>query len=81
MLRSQTVGWPSQRYTLRAACLDAIETADEVPALALLAAVHRDLAERLTAVADVEATEEHALGLLHELERRRRDTPSLVASA
>jgi hypothetical protein len=114
---------------LRADYLDAIEAADEVPALAPLAAVHHDLAERLTAVADdgaaaladgdldtynerleeqlgeldadelrdelrgataaalaaavadVEAAEEHALGLLHELERLRRDTPSLVASA
>jgi Tfp pilus assembly protein PilV len=113
---------------LRAAYLDAIEAADAIPALAPLTAVHRDLADRLQAVADggaealadgdldtynerlreqlgeldaeelrddlreataaalvatvadVEAAEEHALGLLHELERLRRDTPSLVAS-
>jgi trimeric autotransporter adhesin len=113
---------------LRTAYLDAIEVADAIPALAALTAVHRDLAERLTAVADegaaaladgdldayneqlaeqlgeldaeelraelreatatalaaavadVETAEEHALGLLHELERLRRDTPSLVAS-
>jgi hypothetical protein len=113
---------------LRTAYLDAIEAADAIPALAPLTAVHRDLAERLTAVAeqgaqaladgdldaynerlaeqlgeldaealrdelreatataltatvaDVEAAEEHALGLLHELERLRRDTPSLIAS-
>jgi hypothetical protein len=113
---------------LRTAYLDAIEAADEIPSLAPLTAVHRDLAERLTAVADdgaealadgdldayndrlaeqlgeldaeelrdelreataaalsatvadVELAEEHALGLLHELERLRRDTPALVAS-
>jgi hypothetical protein len=113
---------------LRTAYLDAIEAADAIPALAPLTAVHRDLAARLTAVADgsaealvdgdldaynerlaqqlgvldadelrdeldaattaartaavadVEVAEEHALGLLHELERLRRDTPSLVAS-
>lgn len=114
---------------LHAAYLDAIEAADDIPALAPLTVVHRDLAERLrvvaddgaealadgdldaynerlaeqlgaldaeelrdelreatasalaAAVADVEAAEEHALGLLHELERLRRDTPSLVASS
>jgi hypothetical protein len=113
---------------LHAAYLDAIEAAEDIPALAPLTVVHRDLAERLrvvaddgaealadgdldaynerlaeqlgaldaeelrdelreatasalaAAVADVEAAEEHALGLLHELERLRRDTPSLVAS-
>jgi hypothetical protein len=113
---------------LRTTYLDAIDAAAELPVLAPLTAVHRDLAERLTSVADegakaladgdldayndrleeqlgaldheelrdelrdatasslaaavaeVEAAEEHALGLLHELDRLRRDTPTLVAS-